>query len=146
MHMRRWAILTVAMVAAVSLATPAWADGSAREIQSAVDGYLTNRQADASLVGGAGSAGYDRGFWIRGGDFDLKINLTLQARWEAYAWDEVEPGVSPGGGPGGGDLSGFSLPRATVKFSGHAPCNICYYLELEFGHWGSDIIPEVFGQ
>jgi hypothetical protein len=28
-----------------------------------------------------------------------------------------------------------------VKFSGHAPCAICYYLELEFGHWGSDVTP-----
>jgi hypothetical protein len=124
------------------LAGPAIADTTgAREIQNAVDGYLSGSRADAALVGGAGSAGYERGFWIRGGDFDLKINLTLQARYEAYSWDSVEPGTSPGGGPGGGDLSGFSLPRATVKFSGHAPCNICYYLELEFGHWGSDFTP-----
>src|SRR5262245_5689601 len=49
------------------LAGPAMADtSSAREIQSAVDGYLTGSRTDASLVGGAGSAGYDRGFWIRG--------------------------------------------------------------------------------
>jgi hypothetical protein len=110
-----------------------------------VDGYLGGHQADASLVGGAGSAGYDRGFWIRGGDFDLKINLTLQARWEAYDWQDVEPGVPVG--IGGGDLSGWSLPRATVKLSGHAPCNICYYMELEFGHSGADIIgPRPDGQ
>jgi hypothetical protein len=135
--MRHWATLAAALVAGVVWATPAWADGSAREIQSAVDGYLTGNQ-DASLVGGAGSAGYDRGFWIRGGDFDLKINLTLQARWEAYSWDETEPGVPTG--LGGGDLSGWSLPRATLKFSGHAPCNICYYMELEYGHSGQDTI------
>jgi hypothetical protein len=127
------------------LAGPAMADTSAREIQSAVDGYLNGSQADASLVGGAGSAGYTRGFWIRGGDFDLSINLTLQARFESYNWDKVEPGVTPGaiggaGAPGGGDLSGFSLPRATVKFSGHAPCSICYYMELEYGHWGRDLV------
>lgn len=122
------------------LAGPAMADTSAREIQQAVDGYVGSRQADASLVGGSGSAGYDRGFMIRGGDFELRINLTLQARFEAYDWDQVEPGVTAGGGLGGGDLSGFSLPRATLKFSGKAPCSTCYYMELEFGHWGRDLL------
>lgn len=115
------------------LAGPALADTpSARELQSAVDGYLAGKTADASLVGGAGSAGYDRGFWIRGGDFDLNINLTLQARWEGIDFDVVEP--TPGR-----DLSGFSLPRATLKLSGHAPCNTCYYVALEYGHFGRDL-------
>ena len=40
---------------------------SAREIQSSVDAYLATAKADATLVGGGGSAGYDGGFWIRGG-------------------------------------------------------------------------------
>jgi len=136
--MTRWATLAAALVAGVAFAAPAFADSSTRDIQSAVDGYLAGPQADASLVGGPGSAGYDSGFWIRGGDFSLKINLTLQARFEAYDWDASEPGV--GGTPGrGGDLSGFSLPRALVKFSGTAPCNTCYYVELDFGHYGSDV-------
>ena len=51
-------------------------------------------------MGGPGSAGYDAGFWIRGGDFLLRINLTLQARFEAQDWDNPEP--QPGG-----DLSGW---------------------------------------
>lgn len=130
--MTRWATLAVAMLALVAFATPAFADSSARDIQSAVDGYQAGQTADASLVGGAGSAGYDSGFWIRGGDFTLKINLTLQARFESYDWDVNEP--LPGR-----DLSGFSLPRALVKFSGTAPCAICYYVELDFGHFGRDI-------
>src|SRR5436190_1002178 len=102
---------------------------SAREIQSSVDAYLSTAKADASLVGGSGSAGYDGGFWIRGGSFLLKINLTIQTRFEAFRWDDEDAEPSPGG-----DLSGFSLPRVTLKFSGDATCDIHYYAELEFGH------------
>ena len=61
----------------------------------------------------------------------MKINLTLQARWEGFDWDDTTREPSPGG-----DLSGFSLPRATLKFSGDATCNVHYYAELEFGHSG----------
>jgi hypothetical protein len=128
--MRRGAIGLVAILAAAAAATPAWAgEATARDVQAAVDGYLASSEADAALVGGPGSAGYDAGFWIRGGDFLLRINLTLQARFEAQDWDDPEPVP-------GGDLSGYSLPRATVKLSGEAPCDICWYLELEFGHPG----------
>ena len=102
---------------------------SAREIQSSVDAYLASARSDASLVGGRGSAGYDGGFWIRGGSFLLKINLTIQTRFEYFDWDDVESEPTPGG-----DLSGFSLPRVTLKFSGDATCDIHYYAELEFGH------------
>jgi hypothetical protein len=124
------ATLVAAGLVAV-LAGPALAEQpTSRDVQAAVDSYLSTSQDDASLVGGPGSAGYDAGFWIRGGDFLLRINLTLQARFEAQDWDDPEP--SPGG-----DLSGYSLPRATVKLSGEAPCHICYYLELEFGHHGT---------
>ena len=82
-------------------------------------------------MGGAGQAGYDGGFWIRGGSFLMKINLTLQTRWEGFDWDDSTREPSPGG-----DLSGFSLPRATLKFSGDATCDVHYYAELEFGHSG----------
>ena len=54
---------------------------SARAVQSSVDAYLATAEADASLVGGCGSAGYDGGFWIRGGSFLMKINLTIQTRY-----------------------------------------------------------------
>ena len=104
---------------------------SAREIQSSVDAYLASAQADATLVGGPGSAGYDGGFWIRGGSFLLKTNLTLQTRFEYFDWDDRSDEPQPGG-----DLSGFSLPRVTLKFSGDATCDIHYYAELEFGHSG----------
>src|SRR6187200_3372519 len=147
------ALLTAATAAAAlaAFAAPARADGSleqrmtaveqqlasssapsSREIQSSVDAYLASAKADATLVGGPGSAGYDGGFWIRGGSFLLKTNLTLQARYEYFDWDDRDVEPRPGG-----DLSGFSLPRATVKFSGDATCDIHYYLELEFGHPGS---------
>jgi hypothetical protein len=102
---------------------------SSTEIRSSVDAYLGATRADASLVGGPGSAGYDGGFWIRGGMFLMKINLTIQARFEAFRWDDEEDEPSPGG-----DLSGFSIPRVTLKFSGDATCNVHYYVELEFGH------------
>ena len=85
---------------------------SAREIQSSVDAYLASAQADATLVGGAGSAGYDGGFWIRGGSFLLKTNLTLQTRYEYFDWDLRADEPRPGG-----DLSGFSLPRVTLNLN-----------------------------
>src|SRR5437870_1721133 len=105
---------------------------SAREIQSSVDAYLATARPDATLVGGPGSAGYDGGFWIRGGSFLMKINLTIQTRWEAFDWNDESAEPRPGG-----DLSGFSLPRVTLKFSGDASCDIHYYAELEFGHSGT---------
>ncbi len=119
------------VLALASFAAPALGDPSSRETQSAVDTYLASAKADTSLVGGAGQAGYDGGFWIRGGSFLLKINLTLQTRWEGFDWDDVDAEPSPGG-----DLSGFSLPRATLKLSGDATCDVHYYAELEFGHSG----------
>jgi len=138
--------------AVVAFAAPAWADTgtdarlaqveqrlseqsapSAREIQSAVDSYLASAKSDATLVGGpGGQAGYDGGFWIRGGTFLLKINLTIQTRYEAMRWDDEGDEPRPGG-----DLSGFSLPRVTLKFSGDATCDVHYYVELEFGHASS---------
>src|SRR5262245_11594928 len=122
----------VAVVAAGALTAPALASEgtSSRDVQAAVDSYMASAQSDASLVGGPGSAGYDAGFWIRGGDFSLRINATLQARYEAVSWDSVEPGeVFDPVGFGGGDRSGFSLPRALIKFSGTAPCCTRYYIE-----------------
>ena len=100
-----------------------------RSVQEAVDSYLNGSSGDTALVGGPGSAGYDDGFWIRGGQFLLRINLTLQARFESFDWVDVADEPAPGG-----DLSGYSLPRATLKLSGEAPCCIRYYAELEFGH------------
>ncbi|MBL9089282.1 MAG: porin [Planctomycetia bacterium] len=127
----RTLLLAGGVLALASFAAPALGDTSSREVQSAVDAYLASSKADTSLVGGAGQAGYDGGFWIRGGSFLMKINLTLQTRWEGFDWDDTafEPGP-------GGDLSGFSLPRATLKFSGDATCDVHYYAELEFGHSG----------
>jgi len=145
--MKRIAWMAVAVGLFAFVATPALADDqpTARDIQAAVDSYLASASQDATLVGGPGSAGYDQGFWIRGGDFMLRINLTLQARYEYFAYDKDEKG-SLGGidlGDGfedipwpGGDLSGFSMPRVTLKFSGEAPCSIRYYTELEFGDPG----------
>src|SRR5262245_54883622 len=134
------------IVVAGALAGPALASegGTARDVQAAVDSYMASAQSDASLVGGPGSAGYDAGFWIRGGDFSLRINATLQARYEAISWDSLEPGDGPFDpvGFGGGDRSGFSLPRALIKFSGTAPCCTRYYIELDFGHFGRPIFEQ----
>ncbi len=138
------ALAAVGLLAVV--AAPAMADElvSSRDISAAVDSYLATSENDANLVGGPGSAGYDDGFWIRGGDFSLRINATLQARFEASDWDDEDVFANNNGGlPQGtnaGDTSGFSLPRATIKLSGEAPCSTCYYIELEFGHFGRDVI------
>src|SRR5262245_8959010 len=135
----RHLVLAAAVVAAGVWASPALANSSldaapsAREVQSSVDAYLASSKPDASLVAGpGGSAGYSGGFWIAGGSFLMKINLTLQSRWEWFEWDDSDAEPSPGG-----DLSGYSLPRATLKFSGDATCATHYYLELEFGHVNS---------
>jgi hypothetical protein len=123
----------VAALFLVLSAGAALADDSSREVRAAVDSYLAPASADTTLVGGPGSAGYDGGFWIRGGAFLLKINLTIQTRWEGFSWDDDASEPSPGG-----ELSGFSLPRVTLKFSGDATCDVHYYAELEFGHPGQD--------
>ena len=134
-------MMALVAVALVAFAAPAVAaeQPSARDIQAAVDSYLANADQDANLVGGPGSAGYDNGFWIKGGDFSLKINMTLQARYEAWLWDDDAKPVD-NTFSGGSATSGFSLPRATLKLSGTAPCSISYYMELEFGHWGRDAV------
>ena len=142
----RLIVTTFAVVGLLSLAaTAAQADdyASSRDIQTAVDSYMATTADDASLVGGTGSAGYDAGFWIRGGDFLLRINATIQARYEAWDWDDEDLAEDERfQEPWAGDTSGFSLPRMTLKLSGEAPCNICYYAELEFGHYGSDVIDQ----
>ncbi|MGE0193840.1 MAG: hypothetical protein AB7T63_17585 [Planctomycetota bacterium] len=151
--MHRFTLGLAALALLGLAAAPALADGSARDVQAALDSYLAGDTADVALVGGPGSAGYDNGFWIRGGDFLLRANVTLQARFEAFDWDESQPPETQGGGglavapvqilvdgDFGGDLSGFSLPRATLKLSGEAPCNIRWYMELEFGHFGRDVL------
>ena len=84
-------------VARVEQQLAATSEPSSREIQSAVDAYLGSARADASLVGGPGAAGYDGGFWIRGGTFLLKINLTIQTRYETFRWEDESDEPSPGG-------------------------------------------------
>jgi hypothetical protein len=139
--MSKWMAAGLVASLALVFAVPALAaeTATARDVQVAVDSYVASAGQDASLVGGPGSAGYDSGFWIRGGDFSLRINATLQARYEYWDWAEVLNEPAPGG-----DLSGFSLPRATLKLSGTAPCNTRYYMELEFGHPGNDGVPRTF--
>ncbi len=141
------AAMCLSAVFAVAIAGNAYAnETSARDIQAAVDQYLSNTDQDTNLVGGPGTAGYDNGFWIRGGDFSLKMNLTLQARFEAMDWDDAFENPVVGANQAAiHDLSGFSLPRAVLKFSGTAPCNMRYYMALDFGHWGDDALRRQLG-
>ncbi len=133
--MRKSLFAAAVIGGAMGFAAPALADGtSVREVRSAVDAYLASAESDASLVGGPGSAGYDGGFWIRGGTFLLKINLTIQSRFEYWDWDDRENEADPGG-----DLSGFSVPRVTLRLSGDATCDVSYYAQLEFGHEGDTL-------
>ena len=67
------ALLALGLMAVVAAPASAEELTSARDIQAAVDSYLASRLSRTlSLVGGPGSAGYDAGFWIRGGDFLLR--------------------------------------------------------------------------
>jgi len=135
--MRAAAIMFVAVSASLVFTAAAHADDAPtpRDIQSAVDSYLASAD-EAQLVGGPGSAGYGPGFWIRDGDFSLHMGLTLQARFEGYRFaDSVDQ-------PPNGDTSGFSLPRATLKLYGTAPCCMSYYAELQFGHFGRDALEQ----
>lgn len=94
---------------------------------------------------GTADAGYDQGLWIRRGAFSLKLNATLQARFEAWRWDADQKPLDPFFESG--DLSsGFSLPRATLKLSGTAPCSLAWYTELEFGSVGGSEIERRFGR
>lgn len=104
-------------------------DRSPREIQAALDAYLVDAPPQASLVAGGGSAGYDGAFWVRGGDFGLAVGAEIETRWEGFDWDDREFEPSPGG-----DLSGFSLPRTTLRLAGSAPCCMTWCVDLEFGH------------
>jgi hypothetical protein len=133
-----WGSIVVGVAALAQPAAAREAPGAA-EVSAAVERYAQ----DAALVGGAGSAGYDAGFWIRGGDFLLRLNLTLQARYEAFLYGDEQPFVNATSPLSGGHLSGFSLPRATLKLSGEAPCCIAYYAELEFGHFGREVLDSV---
>jgi hypothetical protein len=117
-----------------SISTPARqpADASGRAISRAVESYVRSATADPTLLGSGAGAGYDRSFWIRSGEHRLNVTLLLQARWEAYTWDDSL--ASPASG--GGDLSGFSLPRAAMMLTGTAPCHLRWLALLEFGHHG----------
>lgn len=150
---RGWAGGVAMMVAALLLAGTSRAQagelGSSSEaleasgVADVVDAYTRHAVDETALVGGPGSAGYDRGFYLRSGDTSLRIGATFQARFEAWSWDDAADAARLFQGPGtfAGDTSGFSLPRATLKFSGTAPCCVAWYAELEFGHFGRDVLP-----
>lgn len=128
-------VATLGVVAVPALASDV-------DVGEAVDRYVADASpaSEAALVGGAGSAGYDDGFFFRGGAYTLRVGATLQARFEAFDWLDREPGE--GTSPGAGDLSGFSLPRATLKLSGEAPCCVSWFMALEFGHHGRRAVRE----
>lgn len=134
--------IVLAIGVSVAAAVTAHADPqpSARDIQAAVDDYLARTGQDTTLVGGPGGAGYDSGFWISGGKYSLRLNMLLQARYEAWVWDDAQKPNLGTGNNVAGNTSGFSLPRATLRVSGTAPCNVSYYVDLEFGHFGRDAI------
>ncbi len=105
---------------------------SQRDIERTVDGYLGDARSLIAPASVGGGSGYDDGFLIRGGGFSLRTNIILQTRFEAFEWNDAAP--SPGG-----DRSGFSLPRAVVRFSGDAPPYFKYLVELDFGGEGGPL-------
>ncbi|MCB9826117.1 MAG: hypothetical protein H6805_09880 [Planctomycetes bacterium] len=132
-------------------AAPALADGSARDVQAALDSYLAHDTADVALVGGPGSAGYDNGFWIRGGDFLLRADITLQRFREPPDWKQSHAARGSVEAAGSCAKQAHSLsdttdfgerdirllsPRATLKLSGERPAAMRWYMELgsAFGH------------
>ena len=119
------------------LMQPAPQPTSQSQIERRVDDYLRYDAPLVSPTSAPGVAGYDQGFWIRTGGFLLRTNLVLQARYEGFLFDG--PTTSSAG-----DLSGFSLPRAVLRFSGRAEPTFAYFLELDFGSNGGAHAWEVF--
>jgi phosphate-selective porin len=87
--------------------------------------------ATAALVGAAGLAapvqaqeetgrewGYDKGFWFRQGNFELKISTRTQFRFTRTWFEEAS---------GDEDRGEFTLPRTRLSLDGHA-----YYPWLKY--------------
>jgi len=123
----------------------AWADDApARDLSGAIDAYLGGAAGAGGPAWGSGrgSVGYDEGFWVGSGAYSLRFSATVQARYEAWRWDADQEPLDPWFD---GDLAGFSLPRATLKLSGTAPCNTSWYAELEVGDHGQAEVERRFG-
>ena len=107
----------------------------AAEIRAVVQDVLTDTESRASLQSTQATSGYDNGFFIASpdGNFKLKINGDLQARW-AYSWlssrdmTNGQYGIPVGPGTSGPSFNnagvskaayGFEIRRAKLEFSGH---------------------------
>ena len=130
------------LVALYAGATTAFADdkiqndpfpSSPREIQAAVQSYLQQSPCAAPVESllGADAGFFHLGFMTAGPQAGLTIGTTIQTRFEAFRWRDGSAEPSPGG-----DLSGFSLPRATLRLDGTLGCAWAH-ASLEFGHPGS---------
>ena len=107
----------------------------ANDIRKVVQDVLADTDTRASLQGAQATSGYADGFFIASpdGNFKLKINGDLQARW-AYSWMSSrdmangQNGVPVGAGTVGPTFTdsgiskaayGFEIRRAKLEFSGH---------------------------
>ena len=87
-----------------------------------------------SLMQSTVTAGYDKGFFIRGSDdkFSLKINGRLQFRWTHYATRGTNRYLRPG--LQRNDRTGFDVQRLRLGFKGHAyDPKLTYRVELRAG-------------
>ena len=87
-----------------------------------------------SLMQSTVTAGYDKGFLIRGSDdkFSLKINGRLQFRWTHYATRGTNRYLRPG--LQRNDRTGFDVQRLRLGFKGHAyDPKLTYRVELRAG-------------
>lgn len=115
----------------VAAAPPIDVAPSSRDVAKAIDAFLGPAEAPALAAPAEAVGGFDGGFWLAGGGRRLLANLTLQARYEAFLVRSRDARPRPGG-----QLSGFSLPRATLRLATESTCDVRGFLALEFGHPG----------
>jgi hypothetical protein len=90
-------------------------EARAEEIRGLVYDVLADADTRSSLLQGGATAGYQDGFVINStdGNFMLKMNGLLQARWMINSQDDN------GAEDGDTTRSGFEMSRAWLSFSGH---------------------------
>ncbi len=101
------------------------------EMKKQIREVLSEREFRESLMPSTLSAGYDKGFFIRGSDekFLLRFNGQLQFRYTYYSTGTRNRYLLPGFDRH--DRSGFDLARMNVDFSGHVYSkDLTYFIEL----------------
>ena len=116
-----------------ALAADAQSYTSADEVRAIVADMMADAETRSSLLQTGGAAGYDEGFFIRGGggEFELRVNGLVQFRYVMNFLDDNNTDAD--------FESGFDATRTELSFSGHAGAeNIFYRIQGDFGDRGGD--------